>query len=212
MALLHAGTILTPPKLDVVAQWLPSQPWAAGRDAAGVAQVGSYRFDDPAGQVGVETMVLRTADGRLLQVPVTYRDAPVEGAQDALIGTMDHSVLGMRWIYDGCADPVWASAIALAILTGGRQADLDIASPDGGHDLRTATTTVRGSGSAGSAPTLAAVSRVSDGSTTTSSSGGLSIVVRRALDEPFPSDGAQTLTGAWPDHDEPTVLAALRGA
>lgn len=32
-------------------------------------------------------------------------------------------VLDTRWVYDGCADPVWASTLATAILTGGTQAE-----------------------------------------------------------------------------------------
>lgn len=212
MALIYAGTILTPPKFELVAQWLPSRPWATGRDVASVQQIGTYRFDDPGGKVGIDTMLLRTVDGRLLQVPATYREAPVDGAEDALIGTTHHSVLGMRWIYDGCADPVWVTAMASAILTGGGEAALDVEAADGAHELRTATTNVRGSGSAASAPTFDAVTHVSDASSTTISAGDLRIVIRRALDEPFSADGGQTLTGTWPEHDEPTVLASLHGA
>ena len=40
-------------------------------------------------------------------MPVTYRDAPLPGADAWLIGTMDHSVLGKRWVYDGVGDPVY---------------------------------------------------------------------------------------------------------
>jgi hypothetical protein len=39
-------------------------------------------------------------------VPMTYRGSPLAGAQDALIGTTEHGVLGTRWIYDGVRDPV----------------------------------------------------------------------------------------------------------
>lgn len=212
MALIYAGTILTPPKLELVAQWLPSRPWAAGRDVTAVEQIGTYRFDDPGGKVGIDTMLLRTVDGRLLQVPATYREAPVDGAEDNLIGTMHHSVLGMRWIYDGCADPVWVSAMARAILTGGGEAALDVESSDGSHEMRTAATNVRGSGSAAEAPTFDAVSYADDASGTTISAGALRIVLRRALDEPFSADGGQTLAGTWPGNESATVLAALHGA
>ena len=85
-----------------------------------------YRFDDPAGEVGVETIVWRTADGTLLQVPFTYRATPLAGADEFLVGTSEHSVLGPRWVYDGCGDPVWAAAITTAILTGGQQAQMVI--------------------------------------------------------------------------------------
>ena len=39
-------------------------------------------------------------------VPMTYRGAPLDGAEHALIGTTEHGVLGQRWVYDGCHDPV----------------------------------------------------------------------------------------------------------
>jgi hypothetical protein len=42
--------------------------------------LGSYRFDDPGGEVGLETMILETTGGEVLQVAVTYRGEPMEGA------------------------------------------------------------------------------------------------------------------------------------
>lgn len=56
----------------------------------------SFRYDDPEGEVGIETLIVRVADGELLHVPVTYRGAPLEGAEPWLMGTMEHSVLGSR--------------------------------------------------------------------------------------------------------------------
>ena len=57
--------------------------------------IGSYRFDDPDGRVGMETHLV-TAGGALMQVALTYRDEPLDGAEDALITEMQHSVLGTR--------------------------------------------------------------------------------------------------------------------
>lgn len=37
---------------------------------------------------------------------------------------MDHSVPGERWIYDGCADPVYARALAGSVLESMRQAEV----------------------------------------------------------------------------------------
>lgn len=42
----------------------------------------------------------------MLQVPVSHRSEPMAAPGDALIGTAEHSVLGPRWVYDACADPV----------------------------------------------------------------------------------------------------------
>lgn len=209
MALLYQGTILTPPKLNLVAQWLPAQPWSGGADGSPGEQLGSYRFDDPADKVGIDTMILRTAAGSTLQVPVTYRDAPVEGAEAALIGTTDHSVLGMRWIYDGCADPVWVTAMLTAILTGAQQAALDVESPDGSRELRAAVTTVRGSGTQAPPPPISALEHSGDAGATTIHAGDMRLVVRRRLDQPFDVSSSQTLTGMWPGIDEPVVLAAI---
>jgi hypothetical protein len=55
---------------------VPHQPWLAGADASTLTRLGSYRSDDPDGEVGIETHLLGPADGRVLQVPLTYRGAP----------------------------------------------------------------------------------------------------------------------------------------
>ena len=125
-------------------RWLPSRPWAGG--ATKVQVVAGYRFDDPDGEVGVETIVWRTPDGVLLQVPLTYRGAPLPGAEEHLLGTMEHTVLGRRWVYDGCADPVWAAALVGTILTGGTQAQV-VFERDGELVEAPARLPVRGSGS-----------------------------------------------------------------
>ena len=48
----------------------------------------------------------------LLQVPLTYRDEPLAGADEALITEMEHSVLGTRWVYDGLRDPRFVVMLA----------------------------------------------------------------------------------------------------
>ena len=118
MAVLHDATI-TPSKLEILQDWVPTRPWAA--DAGDLERVGTFRFDDPHGEVGIETFLLRAGD-RLLQVPLTYRGHPLPGAHHHLIATTEHSVLGTRWVYDGCGDPVWATATVAAVLSGGEQA------------------------------------------------------------------------------------------
>ena len=115
MALFHRATI-TPTKEQLIADWVPTRPW--GPTAGDPLQVtGSYRFDDPDGRVGMETHLARVADG-WLQVPLTYRDEPLDGADDALITTMEHSVLGTRWVYDGLRDPRFVLMLAAVAMTG----------------------------------------------------------------------------------------------
>ncbi len=111
MAILHKAT-LTPTKDELIAGWLDEQEWAGDGDTT---RVGSYRFDDPAGEVGVEAFIYRRGD-QVLHVPVTYRSAPLDGAEAALIGTLHHSVLGERWTYDAVGDPVAVACFAEALL------------------------------------------------------------------------------------------------
>jgi hypothetical protein len=112
MALFHRATI-TPTKEELIAEWAPTQPWGASISDA----IGSYRFDDPDGRVGMETFLVTAGDG-LLQVPLTYRDEPLAGADDALITEMQHSVLGTRWVYDGLRDPIFVVMLAGVAMTG----------------------------------------------------------------------------------------------
>ena len=79
--------------------------------------VGAFRFDDPDGQTGIETHLIAVGDA-VLQVPLTYRNEPLEGAEDALLGPMEHSALGTRWVYDGVGDAVYLAMLAGAAMTG----------------------------------------------------------------------------------------------
>jgi len=114
MAIIHRAT-LRPAKLELLAAWVPSRPWGGAAAGTELEQLAAYRFDDPAGEVGTETFVLRAGD-TLLHVPLTYRGAPVAELEGHLVGTTEHSVLGRRWVYDGCADPVYGAAPAAAVL------------------------------------------------------------------------------------------------
>jgi maltokinase-like protein len=115
MARFHRATI-TPTKDALIAQWAPTQPWGPSPGDP-IEVIGSYRFDDPDGRVGMETHLV-TAGGTVLQVPLTYRDAPLDGAEEALITEMQHSVLGNRWVYDGLRDPRFVVMLAAVAMTG----------------------------------------------------------------------------------------------
>jgi hypothetical protein len=208
VALLHNATV-TPTKLEALTAWLPGRTWAAGLDLSALTQAGAYRFDDPGGEVGIETILVRTADGALLQVPLTYRGAPLAGAEDALVATMEHSVLGSRWIYDGCADPVGVRALVAAVLTGGHEAELAYDS-GAGIEQRRPTARVTGSGTPGTAvPSVAAVTVVDGPNATVVGAGGLTVTVRRRLDGLVDATG-ETLRGTWSGQDEPVVLVTVR--
>jgi hypothetical protein len=63
MAIFHRATI-TPTKAELIAEWTPTRPW--GPSAADrIEVIGSYRFDDPDGRVGMETHLV-AAGGALL--------------------------------------------------------------------------------------------------------------------------------------------------
>ncbi len=79
-----------------------------------VTVLGTYRLDDPSGEVGIEAFIA-CSGAKTRQVVLTYRGAPLEGAEEDLISTMEHSVLGRRWIYHGTGDPVAATCFRRAL-------------------------------------------------------------------------------------------------
>jgi len=203
MAVIHR-TSLSPTKLELLQQWLPGQDWAGSPEPSAIAVLGSYRFDDPDGEVGVETMLIESGAGRILQVPLTYRSAPEPAAP--LIGTAEHGVLGRRWIHDGTADPVYQNMVITTVLTGGREAEL--VTTAGEH--RPGFAQVRGSGEhphgVGAAP-AGKVHR--EGPTVRLSYGGYEFTLLRLLGSVSAPAGALTLTGTWAEETEPRLLGYL---
>ncbi len=205
MGIVHKAT-LSPTKQEIVESWLPGRSWAAGRTVA--EKVAEYRYDDPAGEVGVETILWRTDDGVVVQTPLTYRAAPLAGAEEHLITTTEHSVLGRRWVYDGCGDPVWAGTLTAAILTGARQSQMFF-EEDGRRIDIPARMQVRGSGGETSAPEIASVDSVSDdGPVTRVRAGSVELCVARILGTPL-GEGPH-LRGTIGDSGDTLVLAVVR--
>jgi hypothetical protein len=143
MALLHEATI-SPRKDELVGPWLRTRPWWDGETER--APVGSFRLDDPAGAVGMECFLFGSASGSTLFVPLTYRDAPLPGPEASLLGTMEHSVLGTRYVYDACGDRVFVATVLDTIRSGGRQADLLLMRADGTKIDREPNATAKGEG------------------------------------------------------------------
>lgn len=203
MALLHATT-LTPSKLELLAEWLPQQPWFAGGE---LEQLGSFRIDDPRGEVGIEGLIVSAGD-RTYHVPMTYRAAPLEDGR--LIGTMVHGVLGDRWAYDATSDPVYAKALATTILTGGTQAELERDNA-GTREHVEPTVTVEGSGVPGAQ--IEAIefrgSQVTDEGTLIETSGP-DLVVIHDLDAGARTRGDHRLTGSWRDGQGQLAVVRLR--
>ncbi|MDJ1371730.1 CG0192-related protein [Gulosibacter molinativorax] len=147
MALIYDAK-LVPSKPDLLAAWLPTQPWFEDSDGE-IEVLGAFRFDDPAGEVGIETHIVRGASGTVYQVPLTYRGAPMEDAGRFLVTELEHSVLGHRWVYDAPADPVAVAAFVAAITTGQTQVEVFV---DGSDAPLPASVTVRGTGTQERAP------------------------------------------------------------
>jgi hypothetical protein len=140
MAIVHSSATIRPTKPELLEAVLGGP----------VEVLGSYRFDDPAGEVGVEAFEVRR-DAQLQHVEFTYRGAPLEDGGSRLVSTMEHSELGPRWVYDGTTDPVAVDCFRRAVLGEQDQAVLELW--EDGRMVGTRTPTVRLSASAGtSAP------------------------------------------------------------
>lgn len=186
-AIIHDAT-LTPTKLELLATWLPKQPWFEG-SGDDLERIAGFRLVDPDGEVGIDTMLVRSA-GVIYQVPLTYRAEPLADAESALIGTMEHSVLGTRYTYDAVADPVYLVELMRVIHEADNEADLSRGEK---------TMTVRGSGIvpvANAAGEMMRVIRVLDGHHVPKS----------------PPTPLGWLTGRWSDADgeHEQVLVTLR--
>ncbi|HZP14856.1 MAG TPA: hypothetical protein VFA96_03455 [Nocardioides sp.] len=130
MATVHATTI-SPSKQEIL-EGLFGEP---------VEIVAAYRFDDPNGEVGVEGLIVTVGTG-LRHVVMTYRGAPLEGGEEQLLSTMEHGVLGDRWIYDGLGDPVALGCFERALRGEQQQARLEIFDGDDLVETRDSTVTV----------------------------------------------------------------------
>lgn len=205
MALFHVAT-LTPTKQEAVADWVSRQSWGPGTDVP-VETIGAFRFDDPEGRVGMETFIASAGDA-LFQVPLTYRDAPLAGAEDALVVEMQHSVLGTRWVYDGLRDPNYVTMLAAVTMTGQGEA-LGLVERDGRWYIAPSNVRIHGGGwTLERVPVDEFTSARDDGASVVLASDRFELTVHRRL-----HPGTQPpvgLTATWIGHPEPVVLAEVR--
>ena len=192
MAVIHRAT-LVPSKLELLGTWLKSR-LAEPSDGA-VELLGAYRFDDPDGEVGIEGHLIRWGT-EIVHVPVTYRGSPLAGAERRLIGTMEHSVLGRRWVYDAMADPVARRALLGALSGTVEQAAWEVWDGDRLVETRQPTVRVRTEGSTGRAPVEAGQVTVEEAdSVVRVDLGTAELRVARVLGRPLP--GEARLIGDW---------------
>jgi hypothetical protein len=199
MAVIH-DTTMTPGKLELLAAWLPAQPWYAGTGRGPeLAKAGGFRLDDPAGEVGIEFMVVTDTSGErpvAYQVPLSYRGAPLDGGGAALIGTSEHGVLGRRWVYDGAHDPVLVARL-LALVQGRAEAQHQSRS---GAPEPSVSTHYAGADH----PAMAAITSVGNGRdgtdivVATETGASLTIAVSRVLRPMRDEDGTEgRVTAVW---------------
>lgn len=204
MALFHRATIV-PTKEELIARWAPTQPWGPAADEP-IEVIGSYRFDDPEGSVGMETHLVAAGDA-ILQVPLTYRDEPLAGADDGLITQMEHSVLGTRWVYDGLRDPRFVLMLAAVTMTGQGEA-LGMAVYDGRWYVAPSTIRIQGGGWSQERVPVDGFELLTDGATRSvlRNDRFQLTLFRRPVPGPRP---AIALTARW-DGRDPVVLAEVQ--
>ena len=128
IAKIHPTATLSPTKAEILHQQFGP-----------VTNIGAFRFVDPNGKVGIETLLVRETDGALLQFPVTYREQRISDTHE--VGTTEHSHLGTRHITKVVADPVAVTEIIRVILEG----DTNVQRSDG----KTSPYKIHGTGTAG---------------------------------------------------------------
>ena len=204
MARLHAAT-LTPTKVELIERWTRTQPWGPSADQP-IELVGAFRFDDPEGQVGMETHLVRSGEV-VMQVPLTYRSQPLAGADDALISTMEHSVLGTRWVYDGLRDPQLVFMLAAVAMTGQGEA-LSMVEYDSRWLIVPSKVRITGGGwTGGRVPVDRFELLEGDVSTVLFRNDRLELkAFRRPIARPRPNMG---LTATWDGQSEPVLLAEV---
>lgn len=205
MAIFHRATI-TPTKEALIADWAPTQPWGPSADDR-MEVIGSYRFDDPDGRVGMETHLVSAA-GATFQVPLTYRDEPLDDANAGLITPMEHSVLGRRWVYDGLRDPLYVVMLAAVTMTGQGEALGMVVYDDRWH-IAPSNVRIQGGGwTLERVPVDGFVLASDDTAGSVLRNDRFELTVfRRPVVGPRPAMG---LTATWDEQQDPVVLAEVR--
>ncbi len=153
-------------------------------------KVTSYRFDDPEGKVGAEIHIVAAGD-RVFQVPLTYRGVELAGADKHLISTMEHSILGTRWVYDGMGDPHFRQRLDHAIATAGTSAKQYRVDDEGNRiDEITDVAHAWGTGPLAGAEDV-------------------QVLYELNLDSPAEGSDAGLLLGRWAGQEAPVVLAVM---
>ena len=141
-------------------------------------------------------------------MPLTYRDEPLAGADDALIVEMQHSVLGTRWVYDGLRDPRLVVMLAAVAMTGQGEA-LGMAVYDGRWYIAPSNVRIQGGGwTQERVPVDGFEVEHDDATSVVLRNDRFELTVfRRPVPGPRPAIG---LTATWDGQPDPVVLAEVR--
>lgn len=126
MAIIYRAE-LSPTKPEILRTLLEQRPWG---EVGQVDVLGAYRFDDPEGEVGIECHLARVGE-TIFHLPLTYRPRPLDSAAESLISTLEHSVLGTRYVYDGLGDETALDCFRRALSGEQEQAELAVYETDG---------------------------------------------------------------------------------
>jgi hypothetical protein len=150
---------------------------------------------------------LADAGGTVFQVPVTYRDTPLAGGGDALIGEVQHSALGTRWVYDGLRDALLVTMLAGVSMTGQGEA-LGMVMDDGRWHIAPSPVRIQGGGWGLERVPVDGFELVTDDAdrSVLRNDGFELTVFRRPRPGPRPAIG---LTATWGEIEEPIVLATV---
>ncbi|AGF71256.1 CG0192 family protein [Corynebacterium halotolerans] len=94
----------------------PTKEQIAGTFGGFVELLGSYRLVDPDDEVGIEVLIGTDLDGRIVQLPLTYRGAELD--PEHTLTELEHNILGHRWVSNALGDPVAVTQLIRTILTG----------------------------------------------------------------------------------------------
>lgn len=208
MALFHKATV-SPTKAEMLATWVPAQAWCSADPAnpgAEATVIGAFRFDDPEGQVGIETFLVGV-NHVVFHVPITYRPEPLEGAEEALITEMHHTALGTRWVYDGVHDHCYLTMVAAVAMTGQGEA-LGMVQYDGKWHVAPANVRIQGGGWTDERASVHGFEPVNaDGDIATFANERFDLAIYR---RPSPAPRQPlALTATWDGQPEGSLLAAV---
>jgi hypothetical protein len=146
--------------------------------------------------------------GRVRAQRSVFDPLPLADAEAALVGTLEHSVLGTRWVYDGLRDPCYVRMLAAVSLTGHGQSVGMVELEGRWHAARSPITIHGGGWNEGGALVDGFDLATDDAAASLLRNDAFEMVVhRRPVAGPQPAVG---LSATWEGQDDGVVLAEIR--